>query len=78
MGFVGMAGVGSMVVTKLAGSQGGDEYGKADEHDDSFPSEMSFAMTVSFRMYVVMVMYYIAVMAVCRRSASFMVMLRAS
>ena len=78
MGFVGMAGVGSMVVTKLAGSQGGDEYGKADEHDDSFPSEMSFAMAVSFGMCLLMLMYDIAVMTVCLRSASFMVMLRAS
>ena len=78
MGFVGMAGVGSMVVTKLAGSQGGYEYGKADEHNDSFPSEMSFAMAVSFGMSFVMIMYDIAVMAVCLRSASIMVMLRAS
>ena len=73
-----MAFMGSMVVTKVACSQGSDEYGKADEHDDSFPSEMSFAMAVSFGMSFVMIMYDIAVMAVCLRSASIMVMLRAS
>ena len=78
MGFVGMAGVGSMVMTKVAGGQSGDEYGKTDEHDDPFPSEVPFAMAVSIGMCLLMLMYDIAVMTVCLRSTLFMLMLRAS
>ena len=78
MDFVGVSGMGSVVVAKVAGGQSGDEYGKTDEHDDPFPSEVPFAMAVSIGMCLLMLMYDIAVMAVCLRSAFFMVMLRAS